>query len=280
MLLLRHSPLGPLRGPLRKQAAPRGATRVVATQRMRLELPEISAHWRRRIGSGALALLLGLTCFEASRQLLPQLSPAITEVELLGNSPWISRSEVQSQLQLPADASYFNVDLDAIRLRLEKLPWVAAVEVQRVWPDRLEVRLQGQLPLARWGEQDLLNSTGELFRPAAMDSFSQLPQLNGPEGHERELMQHYRLFTRLLRPTGLQISRLELRDRGSWFIETRQGISLALGRDHLPEKMRRLVHAWPTHFKGQMQDIKRIDLRYSNGLAVAWRNGSAPVVSR
>lgn len=278
MLLLRHSPLGPLGGPQRKPAPLRGASRIVTPEALLSARAPVSLDGLAVLGKGLFALVLLFALWQAGQQALPLVNPQVSRFELLSDSPYILRGEVEQHLQDLRDARYFSVDIDALRTRLDALPWVAGVEVRRQWPDLLEIRLTGQLPLARWGEGQLLNSAGELFSPGDIAAFASLPQLVGPSGHERELMDQYHLFTRLLRPTGLQISRLELRERGSWFVQTRQGVELLLGRDHLAEKMRRLVRAWQPELRDQISNIARVDLRYSNGLAVAWREGHAPAL--
>ena len=78
---------------------------------------------------------------------------------------------------------------------------------------------------------------------------------------------------------GFSVARLELRERGSWFLSTGQGIELLLGRDHLVEKMRRFTAIYGKALKEQQANIARIDLRYANGLAVAWREPVAPTAA-
>ena len=81
----------------------------------------------------------------------------------------------------------------------------------------------------------------------------------------------------MLRPMGFTVARLELRERGSWFLSTGQGIEVLLGRDHLVEKIRRFGAIYSKALKDQKDNIARVDLRYANGLAVAWREPPAPV---
>ena len=84
-------------------------------------------------------------------------------------------------------------------------------------------------------------------------------------------MQQYQMLSQMLRPLGFSITRLELRERGSWFLSTGQGVEILLGRDHLVEKMRRFISIYEKTLKEQIANIERVDLRYPNGLAVAWR---------
>ena len=50
---------------------------------------------------------------------------------------------------------------------------------------------------------------------------------------------------------------------------------MLFGRDHLIEKMRRFAVVHEKELKEQIDKIERVDLRYANGLAVAWRAPTA-----
>ena len=52
---------------------------------------------------------------------------------------------------------------------------------------------------------------------------------------------------------------------------TQTGLQLLFGRDHLVEKVRRFAVVYEKELKEQIDKIERVDLRYANGLAVAWR---------
>jgi cell division septal protein FtsQ len=138
------------------------------------------------------------------------------------------------------------------------------------------IRLEEQLPVARWGDEALLNNQGQAFTPRELANYEHLPQLFGPQRAQQQVMQQYQVLSQMLRPLGFSIARLELRERGSWFLTTGAGssgpgIELLLGRDHLVEKMRRFIAIYDKTLKDQITNIARIDLRYANGLAVGWR---------
>ena len=112
--------------------------------------------------------------------------------------------------------------------------------------------------------------------PRELESYRYLPQLHGPDWARQRIMQQYQVLSQMLRPLGFAIARLELRERGSWFVslavgKQEQRIELLLGRDHVVEKVRRLVAIYDKALKERIANIERIDLRYANGLAVAWR---------
>src|SRR3546814_4530347 len=170
------------------------------------------------------------------------------------------------------------VDLNGMRHQLEQMPWIAHVEVRRVWPDQVMVRLDEQLPIARWGGEALLNNKGQAFSPDDLTRYEHLPHLYGPKRAQQRVMQQYQMLSQMLRPLGFSISRLELRERGSWFLTTNRGVELLLGRDQVVEKMRRFTAIYQKELEQESEKIARIDLRYANGLAVAWHE-PAPTVT-
>lgn len=85
-------------------------------------------------------------------------------------------------------------------------------------------------------------------------------------------MQQYWSLTQVLRPLGHSIAQLELRARGSWFVTTSEGLELLLGRDEILEKMRRFTSIYELELKQRINQVARVDLRYANGLAIAWRD--------
>ncbi|MDM8347553.1 cell division protein FtsQ/DivIB [Pseudomonas sp. sp1636] len=275
---LRHQP-GSARAPLRGKPAQRGASRLVAKEPISLRLPRPNLSLLKRIAWPLLLLLLGFAAYELAQRLLPYADRPIAKISVEGDLSYISQQAVQQRIEPFAKASFFSVDLPGMRHELEQMPWIASAQVRRVWPDQLLVRLEEHLPIARWGDEALLNNQGQAFAPKEQANYQHLPQLYGPKRAQQKVMQQYQVLSQMLRPMGFSVARLELRERGSWFLSTGQGIELLLGRDHLVEKMRRFSAIYDKALKEQQTNIARIDLRYANGLAVAWREPVAPTAA-
>jgi cell division protein FtsQ len=158
-----------------------------------------------------------------------------------------------------------------IRNAVEDLPWVYRATVQRVWPDRLRVDIEEQVPVAYWGEGGFLNRFGESFHPEWIPAGIELPQLSGPQGHEQSVLDKYRLVVRTLAPLGLRVARLQLDERRAWRIQTGNGVQLELGRAAAYERLQRFVRSYPAVFAGRLEQLQRVDLRYSNGFSVYWQ---------
>ncbi|HBX57483.1 cell division protein FtsQ/DivIB [Pseudomonas sp. UBA2684] len=276
--ILRHQP-GSARTPVRGKPVPRGASRLVAKEPLSVRLPKPNFGVLKRLTWPLLLIVLGFGAYELAQRLLPYADRPIARISVEGDLSYISQQAVQQRIAPFVSASFFSVDLLGMRRELEQMPWIASAEVRRVWPDQVLVRLEEQLPIARWGDEALLNNQGQAFAPDQLVHYQHLPQLYGPKRAQQEVMQQYQVLSQMLRPMGFSVARLELRERGSWFLSTAQGIELLLGRDHLVEKMRRFTAIYGKALKEQQTNIARIDLRYANGLAVAWREPVAPTAA-
>jgi len=77
----------------------------------------------------------------------------------------------------------------------------------------------------------------------------------------------------MLNPIGQEIAALTLDPRGAWRLTLADGRELLLGREQLAFRLRRFigVHAE----LARLDDVRRVDLRYPNGLALI-RGDRAP----
>lgn len=253
------------------RSMPRGASRTLRRDPLVTRLPKPNHSVLKYLGLLMLVVALIAGGYQGYKVLMPYVNQPISRINVVADLHYSSRETVQQRILPFATARFFNVDLAGLRAELEQMPWISKVEVRRLWPDQLDIRLEEQMPVARWGENDLLNNKGQTFKPKSLESYESLPQLNGPAQSRQQVMQYYLLFSEMLRPLGFSISRLEQRDRGSWFLLTSQGVELLLGRERLVEKMRRFSTIYEHSLKDKFDNIAHIDLRYPNGLAVAWK---------
>ncbi len=280
---LRHSQPGT--GRASRKPAQRGASRLVQREPLSARLPRPSLSSFKRFLWPVMLVALAVGLHELGERLAPYADRPIAKVSVRGELTYVDRQAVQARMAPFVEASFFKVDLDALRHDLEQMPWIAHVEARRIWPDEVMVRLDEQLPIARWGDESLLNNNGQAFAPDDLTQYEHLPQLHGPKRAQQRVMQQYQMLSQMLRPLGFSIARLELRERGSWFVTTKQGVELLLGRDQIIEKMRRFTAIYQQALVQESDRIARIDLRYANGLAVAWREPSPtttdePVVAK
>jgi cell division protein FtsQ len=147
------------------------------------------------------------------------------------------------------------------------LPWVRRVEVRRAWPDKLQVRLEEHVALARWGDDALVNTFGERFHG---QSDAVLPMFIAPAGTEAELARRYARFTELLAPLGLALDRVVLTPRLAWQLRLGNGLQIMLGRDaaQAEERLARFVDTYGQTLGRLSRHHDYVDLRYPNGYAL------------
>ncbi|WP_249671850.1 cell division protein FtsQ/DivIB [Pseudomonas abieticivorans] len=271
--------------PGRNKPVPRGASRMVAKEPMSARVSKADFGFFKKLFWPVLLLVLGAATYQGAVYLMPYADRPITKIAVQGDLSYISQQAVQQRIAPYVAASFFTIDLASMRTELETMPWIAHAEVRRVWPDQVVIRLEEQLPVARWGDEALLNNQGQAFAPRELANYEHLPQLFGPQRAQQKVMEQYQVLSQMLRPMGFSIARLELRERGSWFLTTGAGsagpgIQLMLGRGNLVDKMRRFLAIYDKTLKDQITNIASIDLRYANGLAVTWRDPAAQAAAQ
>lgn len=180
-----------------------------------------------------------------------------------------AREAIEGAVLERVNGNFFALNLPALRLALEQVPWVRRVQLRRVWPDRLEVELEEHEALARWGDQSLLNLQGERFEAEAPEG---LPVLSGPDGSEREVADRFRRYSDVLKPLGSAVVRVALSPRYSWQLSLANGLQIVLGRDSsadpLDQRLSRFVVAAPETLGRLRRRNEYVDLRYPNGFAL------------
>ena len=120
-----------------------------------------------------------------------------------------------------------------------------------------------------------MNSRGHLFSAGDVNVQEQIPFLEGPEGAQAEVMERYVDIGRILGSRGLSVQSLRLSERGSWQTGLKTGVEFSLGRSNIMGKLQRFLAVYDRVLEDRLADIKTVDLRYQNGLAVQWRHNDS-----
>jgi len=225
---------------------------------------------------GAVIFLIGL-CFGiywVSGPIAKVFERPIKSVVVEGDFNFITKQRATELIGNEIDGDFLQLDLMQLKNALLGDPWVENVTLNRRWPDTLVVKIAEQKPIARWGD-GFLNQRGEIIRVDEAGKLSGLPWLQGSEVDAPEILQQYQDLSQLLRERGLDVIALKCDNKKSWRLTIKNHVEIALGRDQVMEKMRRFVTVYDTHLRNVWMDVKAIDLRYSNGVAVRWVTDSA-----
>ncbi len=226
-----------------------------------------SEHSNNLIG-GLMAVLVTTLIITGFMWMMKPATLPIKQVHIEGEFLRLDTNQLQMLVTDKVKGGFFNIDVAAIRSTLMALPWVKDVSVHRAWPDGLRVVVNEQIAVVRWNETGLLNNRGHYFSPEK-DSFPQgLPVLEGPDESQKLLLERFRL----LRQTyGLSLVRLHLNERRAWEFELDSNLRVILGRRDFENRIERFVHVVIKNLGEKLLQAKEIDMRYTNGFAVRWK---------
>ena len=240
-------------------------------RKMLRQLTAWIARHRRSVSGLLLLAVLGLCGHWATRWLSDPYRYPLDVVEVTGEFRYLEKERLQGAVGPYATGGFFTVDVDSVRAAAEALPWVHRAKVRRIWPATLRVQITEQQPVAGWNDTGYLNVAGEAFFPQSGGKPQGLPQLAGPEGQSQRVLQQYREVSRTLQPLDMRAARLTMDGRRAWSLELDNGVLLQLGRARPWHRLQRFVRAWPDVFAGRVSELKRVDMRYSNGFSVFWQ---------
>ncbi len=235
----------------------------------RIKLPVIP--WVRITSLLGVLLLVGGAVF-AGRWLLNR---PVEHVVINGEFERVSADRLEAVLSPYMGQGFLATPLDVVQQQLVSVPWVATAQVSRKWPGTLMVMVSEEQPAARWGERGLLNPQGRLFVSQADHIPAGLPRLDGPEGTEAEVATRYVAIQEQLMHRGLALAALELDKRGAWSLLLSNGIQVRLGSQDVDQRLTRFFEALDSVVATVAADVSYVDMRYTNGFAVGWKQQHA-----
>lgn len=189
----------------------------------------------------------------------------VREIVVTDPPAHVTYAQVADIVKTAVKGNFFTLSLPAVRSAFEQLPWVRRANVRRKWPDQLEVALQEHVPLARWGDDALVDMDGEIFQ-AAYDG--NLPVFVGPPDSTKEIAIQYNFFKQALAAIHEVPVQIKVTPRRAWELKLADGMTLELGRDHIEERLLRFVGAYDAAVARLQRPFDHVDLRYTNGFAV------------
>jgi len=238
-----------------------------------LKVPTIGAVWLRRLRATLVLPIAALATYGGFKGVQFALDQPIRQLEVEGTFQRVTPIQVEAAVAEGLNAGFMTVNLSALRERVQELDWVDRANVGRRWPDTLVVRVTEHQAAARWGEHGLLNVRGELFTDHSQYSFPELPSLAGPDGSERDVARRYLAVRGKLAEANLALESLQLDARGAWRLVLGGGQEIRLGRRDIDERLYRFFDVVAPALAADLKRVEYVDLRYTNGFAVGWRDG-------
>jgi cell division protein FtsQ len=247
--------------------------RRVESKLARFKVPTLGAAWARRLRTVLLVPMAAVLCYGMFKGIQLVLDQPVRNLVIEGTFQRVTPIQVEAAVADGLNAGFLTVNLGVLRERVQALDWVDRVNVGRRWPDTLIVRVTEHQAAARWGESGLLNVRGELFAEHSQHVFPELPSLAGPPGSERDVARRYLAVRGKLAEADLSLQTLSMDERGSWRLVLEGGHEIRLGRRDIDERLYRFFDVVAPALAAQLKGVEYVDLRYTNGFAVGWRDG-------
>jgi cell division protein FtsQ len=231
----------------------------------------------------------------------------VRNVRFEGEFKHVTQQELQAAVMSVVHGNFFLLNLDAVKARVESLPWVYKASVRRQWPQDVYVRFTEQQLAAYWSDGAFLNQAGDVVRVKADDLPAEFPRLEGPEGTGAQVLEHYKSLGRILAAAGLKLERIMLTPRRTWRLVVTNGdgqgrtnvgrsqlpasrdistslystggrvpgaaMTIVLDREQPERKLERFARVYAQSFALLASDIRQVDLRYANGFSVEQAGG-------
>lgn len=253
---------------------PRGATREALPTADETEVEEVEREqdwWLKPLWTlTALAMFAG-GLWSLYLPAWSWLDKPVQDVKVVGAVRHLDKPALADNVAANLDVGLLAIDINAIREQVISHPWVRNAGVVRDWPQTLEIRVEEEVPVARWGESGLLNHEGEIFWPELKKEYVQLPRLSGSAHDTVQVMAQFHDLNQMFRRIGQRVVALNFEERGAWTLVLENNIKVVVGRSSVNERLERFLDLYTRVLAARAEQIELVDIRYANGVSVKWK---------
>ena len=235
---------------------------------------------------GVFLFLIALSGFE---YFIKNSMKSLNTISIKGNMPHGDISSIRNIVTTNISGNFYSLNLLKTKQIFESIPWVDQAIVKRVYPNQIEVKLSEYKAKAIWGARDdmkLVDEVGVIFEANTEDDeYDQMPQLIGPEGQGKLMLDMYKDISMAFSPIKNKLKILELNTRGSWVAVLDGGAHIELGRGPTIDVIDRAskfsisAEKMLTKLNKNSMDIQYVDLRHSEGYALRMQGVSTVELS-
>lgn len=276
--------------PVRKKRHRKSLQRTHSYGVRRYLLPVSSAvHW---VGVGmikvfallAVIAVISLSFISLYHYLLSSPYMKLERVEMEGVERKI-RDELITVSGLNSDLSLLALNLNKLKKKMETHPWIKSVRLERRFPHSLFVYVEKEHPLGVVVMDRLyyINKEGEMFKEVSQSESVDLPFITGVDKEEtkrgnklRRAAYFIKALETIKEPWSLNhLSEVNVREEKIFSLYYKDiGAEIRLTGNHLGRVVDRLRQV-ANHIKwsGRIDQVNRIDLSYTDGVVVSFRDG-------
>lgn len=240
----------------------------------RLRLPA----WRLSLSQLLLACFLAILLSAAYGSFYvidAVLEVPVEQVTVHGEFTYLRQDQVSELIAQYVDDGFMQVSLKRLYQELAALPWVYSVLIKRELPNGLSIHIEEQQVAAYWNDNALINYYGEVFAPERMPVINGIPHFRGK--NHQQVLSNYQQLKQQLPQEFRPIKALNIDQRQVVKVKTITDIDLVMKLEQVEEQVEKWLLIAKTLSDGQLDKVKQVDLRYSNGAAVEWKGQIAAI---
>ena len=190
----------------------------------------------------------------------------VTSSELIN----VNKDDISKAVKYLYSKSFFDIDLNYLKNKLEKIEWVRKINVRRSYPNEIIIDIEEHTPILIWNNKMYINKYGEKFNVSKIDK--NIPILISDESRINEVFAYFKLFNEKLssRKLDFKITKIMENEIRSLTISLSSGINIQLGSKDVNNKIPLFFEIYKSLNTRDLNKIRYIDMRYSNGFSVGW----------
>ena len=190
----------------------------------------------------------------------------VTSSELIN----VNKDDISKAVKYLYSKSFFDIDLNYLKNKLEKIEWVRKINVRRSYPNEIIIDIEEHTPILIWNNKMYINMYGEKFNVSKIDK--NIPLLISDESRINEVFTYFKLFNEKLssRKLDFKITKIMENEIRSLTISLSSGINIQLGSKDIDIKIPLFFEIYKSLNTRDLNKIRYIDMRYSNGFSVGW----------
>ena len=190
----------------------------------------------------------------------------VTSSELIN----VNKDDISEAVKYLYSKSFFDIDLNYLKNKLEKIEWVRKINIRRSYPNEIIIDIEEHTPILIWNNKMYINKYGEKFNASKIDK--NIPILISDESRINEVFTYFELFNDKLssRKLDFKITKIVENEIRSLTISLSSGINIQLGSKDVNNKITLFFEIYKSLNTRDLNKIRYIDMRYSNGFSVGW----------
>jgi len=246
-----------------------------------LATPEVNAvinpklnYWLALMG---VFIVLTLMAILVTDRLYNQQKFNIRKITLTGDAAHVDRAGLQQSVARMIKGNYFSLNSEEIIQAVAELPWVEKVRLRRRWPDTLMIDVEEYQPIALWGEDRWLTTSGKIVALPLPKNIV-LPQLGGPSSAAEQVWNTYQKWSKKFAQNGIRLRKMKLSKQHLYtltleyttrMIDSARGFEMILAEKNAEQQLSAFLISRRQSLIELPGQIKTVDMRYPSGFSIS-----------